>query len=218
MLCIHCKTVQPVADGCQNPQCGAEKHRYFCAECKLWENNPNKDVYHCPHCKLCRVGKGLGIDYFHCHKCNACMSIHRTDHVCVENCMQSNCPICGDDLFTSMREVQFSRCGHTMHRDCLRQYLETNYTCPLCARSLMDMQEFFSQIDAVVESQPMPAPYDTWKSRICCADCDSRSEVPYHFTYHKCTQCKSYNTRVISQKTNDVDDSTSSLSSAVLVR
>jgi len=205
MLCVACDHVQPLAQGCRNPNCDQNDHRYFCSECNLWENNPEKNIYHCPHCRICRVGKGLGQDYFHCMRCNACMSIHRQNHKCVENCMQSNCPICGDDLFTSTQEVQFSKCGHPMHRECLRQYLETNYTCPICSVSLMDMREFFARIDDIIECNPMPEQYDGWTSHIVCADCDTRSYAPYHFMYHKCGSCNSYNTRVLSHSSNDRD-------------
>lgn len=31
-------------------------------------------------------------------------------------------------------------------------------------------------------------------------DCHVRSEVPYHFCYHKCQGCGSYNTRVMSRQ------------------
>lgn len=30
-------------------------------------------------------------------------------------------------------------------------------------------------------------------------DCHARSEVPYHFCYHKCQGCGSYNSRVLAR-------------------
>ena len=86
--------------------------RYFCAVCKFWDDKPGKDIYHCPHCGICRIGtspastshshkhrtlclllpagKGLEIDFFHCFTCGACMSVTMRDHKCIENNLKSN--------------------------------------------------------------------------------------------------------------------------------
>ena len=35
---------------------------------------------------ICRIGEGLGKDFFHCVTCNVCMSIGLQDsHKCIEN-------------------------------------------------------------------------------------------------------------------------------------
>eukprot|EP00903_Cladosiphon_okamuranus_P018703 g17216.t1 len=59
-----------------------------------------------------------------------------------------------------------------------------------------DMTEYFSQMDSMVASQPMPVEYSGWKVKVLCHDCERYSEVPYHFYYLKCGACGSYNTRV----------------------
>ena len=35
-------------------------------KCKLWDDDPHKSIYHCNDCGICRIGKGLGKDFFHC--------------------------------------------------------------------------------------------------------------------------------------------------------
>ena len=80
---------------------------YYCSICHLWENNPNKSIYHCVDCKICRIGKGLGIDFFHCPTCGVCMSLKAKDHKCVERSLESDCPICGEFMFTSRKSVIF---------------------------------------------------------------------------------------------------------------
>eukprot|EP00833_Pecoramyces_ruminatium_P009609 jgi/Orpsp1_1/1183641/evm.model.c7180000086092.1 len=108
MMCMYCSTVQPVNDVCINPNCGKKVARYYCSECKLWDNDPNKNIYHCYDCGICRIGKGLGIDYFHCKTCNVCMSISlKGHHKCIERNLESNCPICGEYMFTSTTTVIF---------------------------------------------------------------------------------------------------------------
>ena len=108
MMCMHCATVQPAAHRCTNPACGLPVSRYYCGECKLWDDDPRKNIYHCYDCGICRIGKGLGQDYFHCKKCNVCMAISlKGKHKCIERNLESDCPICGEYMFTSTTTVIF---------------------------------------------------------------------------------------------------------------
>ena len=45
----------------------------------------------------------------------------------------------------------------------------------------------------------MPPEYANRMSTILCHDCDVKNDVPFHFIYHKCPQCKGYNTRVLAK-------------------
>lgn len=85
-----------------------------------------------------------------------------------------------------------------MHRDCYEQYRTSAYTCPLCKKSMEDMTAHFASLDLWVQASPMPPEFAAWRARILCNDCGEESgEVPYHFLYHKCPACGSYNTRVL---------------------
>lgn len=64
MLCMLCGLPQPAAQWCKG--CGERAAVYFCAVCKLWDNDSAKSIYHCYDCGICRIGKGLGKDFFHC--------------------------------------------------------------------------------------------------------------------------------------------------------
>eukprot|EP00736_Rhodelphis_marinus_P013250 Rmarinus@m.13222 len=206
MLCMHCWVRQPVSPTCRSRFCrGRPMARYYCNVCNLFDDDPDKDIYHCDKCKMCRVGKGLGIDFFHCDTCNACMTIALTDHKCVEHSLESNCPICHDFLFTSTEPVTFMTCGHSMHVSCFHKYIRTNYTCPICCKSLADMSSYFARLDAEVQNQSMPEEYRNVRSNIFCSDCEERSTVPFHFMYHKCPHCGSYNTKLISTEETDSD-------------
>ena len=77
-------------------------------------------MYHCPFCNLCRLGKGLGVDFFHCMKCNCCLGMKLTEHKCREKGLETNCPICCDFLFTSSAAVRALPCGHFMHSVCFQ--------------------------------------------------------------------------------------------------
>jgi hypothetical protein len=79
-----------------------------------------RTVYHCPFCNLCRLGRGLGVDFFHCMTCNCCLGINVVNHKCLEKGLETNCPICCDFLFTSSATVRALPCGHYMHSACFQ--------------------------------------------------------------------------------------------------
>lgn len=64
MLCMLCGHAQPAAHVCR--QCGEQTAHYYCDICKLWDNDTKKSIYHCTDCGICRIGQGLGRDFFHC--------------------------------------------------------------------------------------------------------------------------------------------------------
>ncbi|KAI8048181.1 zinc-ribbon-domain-containing protein [Syncephalis plumigaleata] len=199
MMCMRCKLVQPAAQDCANSDCGVRVARYYCDTCKLWDDNPSRSIYHCDKCGICRLGQGLGHDYFHCEKCNVCMAISlRGKHRCIERNLECDCPICGEYLFTSTSTVIFMRCGHCIHLKCHEQHLRTSYQCPTCWKSLADMTDYFARIDSVLGQQQMPQEYARFVSLVLCNDCERRGYAKFHFLYHKCAHCGSYNTKVLS--------------------
>eukprot|EP00474_Spongospora_subterranea_P011354 CRZ11812.1 hypothetical protein [Spongospora subterranea] len=203
MVCLHCHTAMPVGPSCSNSQCHMfEKPlaHYFCGECKFFDDDPEKDIYHCRYCGLCRRGQGLEVDFRHCQACNACISIHVFDtHTCIERSLESNCPICHEFMFTSVDPVIFMKCGHAMHGDCFKRYTATNYTCPVCLKSIIDTRDHFEMFSAYVESMEIPEEYQGMRAKILCNDCLARTESDFHFYYHKCCECQSFNTNVISK-------------------
>lgn len=51
---------------------------------------------------------------------------------------------------------------------------------------------------SVLTFSSMPLSYKDTTARISCNDCGSKSTVAYHFLGHKCTNCMSYNTVILS--------------------
>jgi uncharacterized CHY-type Zn-finger protein len=64
MLCMLCGCAQRAGEFCV--ECGERSAWYYCGVCKLWDNDANKSIYHCNDCGICRIGRGLGKDFFHC--------------------------------------------------------------------------------------------------------------------------------------------------------
>ena len=97
---------------------------------------------------MCRRGKGLGQDMFHCMACNACMNLSLFKrHKCREQCMDGRCPVCFEDLFTSNHAVRELPCGHFMHSTCFQEHTKYYYTCPVCKKSVGDMRTYFNMLD-----------------------------------------------------------------------
>ncbi|KAG2590902.1 hypothetical protein PVAP13_5NG457100 [Panicum virgatum] len=205
MMCMVCLKIQPVGPICQTPSCnGLSMAKYYCNICKFFDDE--RTVYHCPFCNLCRLGKGLGVDFFHCMKCNCCLGMKLTEHKCREKGLETNCPICCDFLFTSSAAVRALPCGHFMHSACFQAYTCSHYTCPICCKSLGDMAVYFGMLDALLAAEELPEEYRDRCQDILCNDCEKKGRCRFHWLYHKCGSCGSYNTRVI--KTDTADCST----------
>ena len=84
-----------------------------------------RTINHCPFCNLCRVGRGLGVDYFHCMSCNCCLSLRLLKHECKEKCLETSCPVCNEFLFTSTTTVRALSCGHYIHSTCFEANIVT---------------------------------------------------------------------------------------------
>ncbi|XP_020532353.1 zinc finger protein BRUTUS isoform X1 [Jatropha curcas] len=200
MMCMRCLKIQAVGPICTTPACnGLLMAKYYCNICKFFDDE--RRVYHCPFCNLCRVGKGLGIDYFHCMTCNCCLGIKLVNHKCLEKGLETNCPICCDFLFTSSATVRALPCGHYMHSACFQAYTCSHYICPICSKSLGDMAVYFGMLDALLAAEELPEDYRDHCQDILCNDCDRKGTARFHWLYHKCGVCGSYNTRVIKSET-----------------
>ncbi|CAG8494056.1 7423_t:CDS:2, partial [Ambispora gerdemannii] len=196
MMCMYCQNIQTPNQICT--KCQTTLARYYCDICKFWDDDSRKNVYHCASCGLCRVGTGLGKDFFHCDTCNCCLPLRlEKSHKCIERNLERDCPICGEYLFTSVLRSIYLPCGHTMHEACFREYSSNAYQCPICWKSLGNMKTYFERIDAILQTQKMPPEYEHFISIILCNDCEKRSNAKYHFVYHKCGHCGGYNTKVL---------------------
>ena len=192
VVCRSCDTEQPPGPSCS--ECGHNFGTYFCAVCRLYDDDVSKQQFHCDKCGICRVG---GRDnFFHCDTCGACYSIElHNNHKCVPNSMQRNCPICYEFLFDSREAPQVLRCGHTIHRKCLEEYsTHGGYTCPQCRTSVCDMQVAWHLLDQEILCTPMPKEYASKRVAMLCNDCHASGEAPFHTLGLKCQPCGSYNT------------------------
>ena len=114
------------------------------------------------------------------------MSI-QDSHRCIERSTDCDCPICGDYMFTSPQTVVFMPCGHSIHNACYKEHVQTSFKCPLCNRSLVNMEMAFREIDRAIATQPMPPDFAEMRASISCNDCNARSTVPYHWLGLKCS-------------------------------
>uniref|UniRef100_A0A8C0F9S5 Ring finger and CHY zinc finger domain containing 1 n=1 Tax=Bubo bubo TaxID=30461 RepID=A0A8C0F9S5_BUBBB len=131
------------------------------------------------------VGIGPKEDFFHCSKCNLCLSLSlRGKHKCIENVSRQDCPICLEDIHTSRVGAHVLPC----------EWGIAVALCPLCMHSALDMTRYWRQLDDEVAQTPMPTEYQNMMVEILCNDCNARSTVQFHLLGMKCKNCESYNT------------------------
>lgn len=97
-------------------------------------------------------------------------------------------------MFTSPKAVVFMGCGHSIHQRCYDEHMKRSYKCPICNKSLLNMQSQFRQLELAILSQPMPPEFRDTRATVLCNDCSGRSSVAYHWLGLKCAICTSYNT------------------------
>lgn len=106
MACMFCQKIQPAQKHCTN--CHRRMAAYYCDRCKFWDDTPDKDIYHCEGCGICRVGRGPEIDFQHCYACTTCVPVHMyASHQCLEYNSKADCPVCGEYLFTTVKPIMF---------------------------------------------------------------------------------------------------------------
>eukprot|EP00188_Purpureofilum_apyrenoidigerum_P002608 Plantae.Rhodophyta-Purpureofilum_apyrenoidigerum.ctg26721.p1 GENE.Plantae.Rhodophyta-Purpureofilum_apyrenoidigerum.ctg26721~~Plantae.Rhodophyta-Purpureofilum_apyrenoidigerum.ctg26721.p1 ORF type:complete len:442 (-),score=59.09 Plantae.Rhodophyta-Purpureofilum_apyrenoidigerum.ctg26721:123-1406(-) len=187
--CTYCDTRQPVSDSCRN--CKVQFSKYSCLTCKLFDDT--EPVYHCDKCGLCRQGRAE--DNFHCDNCNACISKGSlASHVCVENALRGDCPICKESLYESREKVALIRCGHAIHQHCLAIYQKYGFRCPICFLSMVDLRAHTEAKARASAAEQLPDFLKKKWLRIYCYECQSYSTVRFTF-YPRCTSCKKFNTR-----------------------
>ena len=187
IICTNCKTLQPINQYCE--KCNICMGNYYCDICHLFDDE-DKQQFHCVKCNICRIG---GIEnYTHCDICNICIK-YDINHKCVA-VKDSLCPVCMDDLFTSITPIMQVKCGHYMHTNCFTELIKSTYKCPLCSQSLGDTQLLTSYLDQEIEQTPMPPEYN-YDVQILCNDCHKESEAKFHIFGMKCIHCSGYNTR-----------------------
>lgn len=89
-------------------------------------------------------------------------------------------------MFTSPELVVFLRCGHPIHHKCHEEYSKISYRCPICSKSIINMEARFRNLDHTIESQPMPPEFRDTKAFVHCNDCGAKSAVQYHWLGLKC--------------------------------
>ncbi|VDI18316.1 RING finger and CHY zinc finger domain-containing protein 1 [Mytilus galloprovincialis] len=181
VVCAKCEEVQEKHEKCT--KCDIVFGKYFCSFCSLFDDEDKKQ-FHCQGCGLCRVGGRE--NFFHCETCDMCLALDLKDqHKCIVKSSRSNCAVCLEDLHTSRIEAHIPQCGHLIH---------SNYACPICGESMLNMKEIWENLDEEVANCQMPDEYKDYHIQILCRDCHKESNVVFHVLGSKCSECGSYNT------------------------
>ena len=192
VVCNMCDHRQPVSQTCCNDDCGIEFAAYFCAVCNFFDDRIERNYYHCEKCGFCRV-KGDN-DYVHCDTCGTCVVASR-EHVCRADRFHTDCPVCLENLFHSIKPVNVLPCGHPIHSHCLLECFQQNRTtCPMCRKTMLppdNLKHYNEGLDALIDAYPIQ---EELAFAISCNDCGFSGEVKFHPYGMKCAQCGGYNT------------------------
>jgi len=198
--CLDCQTEQEPSPSCTN--CKISFARYYCDICKFWDDKPDKEIFHCEKCGICRTGTTSIVT--HCDTCGACyMNEVFAKHKCKEGIYDSDCPVCLENLFNSIKPAApLERCGHPIHYDCLRSLYKKSDRprCPICRKMLFEETEEYlkavqEQIDNTKDN--LPVELKDKKVNIMCCECLAKTSGPFHFFGLKCSNCGSFNTDII---------------------
>jgi len=164
--CKECHTGQPPSNQCI--KCTVKFNQSYCLKCYIWTNN---EIYHCEDCGFCRIKEAQYPNPFHCQPCGACFNTP-VGHTCIKyRFCEQICYFCHEYLHNSQKKCVVMKCEHLAHLECSMQSFQSgNYRCPLCRKSIQNMDAYWEQIDESIEEQPMPL-FD-----ICAG---GRFETPY---------------------------------------
>jgi RING finger/CHY zinc finger protein 1 len=199
IICKICNLRQPKSNKCISEECDTIFGTYYCETCCLYDEfGHEKNIFHCQKCGICRLGPKE--NYFHCDNCNTCLGISLKDsHVC-NNIGDEMCPVCSEDLHSSVNPFTKMKCGHWIHSNCLNSMIqEQKYTCPFCYKLFIDAQGYNTFMDSVISNVVMPDEYKDKMVDIICNECLTTSNVSFNFYGHKCLneECNSYNTKLV---------------------
>ena len=64
--------------------------------------------------------------------------------------------------------------------------MKATYRCPICSRSIANMERQFLDLKREIQLQPMPEEFRDTKASIYCNDCTAKTEVKYHWLGLEC--------------------------------
>jgi RING finger/CHY zinc finger protein 1 len=198
ICCKKCGEIQDFSQTCK--KCNFIFGDYICYICKFIDNTNKTNYYHCYKCGICR--RGNREDYKHCDVCNGCFpeshfNEKNKKNKCSENKLNNNCPICLEDLFTSIINPTQLNCGHMIHITCLQNLTKTSEKCPLCQKTIYENKFKKIFLKFTINQTQMPDEYKDIKKNIYCNDCEKTSNINWHVVAMFCPHCDSYNTKEI---------------------
>lgn len=187
--CGKCNNIQNMSNVCHN--CNHKFSEYYCEKCKFLSK---KEITHCDKCNKCYISNGKEMK--HCDTCKRCFTITNYEkHNCYMN-ENDICQICQDGFKSINDSYYILDCNHKIHKSCMHDYKKFCYknkkiwNCSICRKSI-NKDKDTKRIENVIGDD-----YENTdrKSNIMCYDCYGESAVIYHYKYHKCNLCNSYNT------------------------
>ncbi|KAG6752916.1 hypothetical protein POTOM_042957 [Populus tomentosa] len=172
MMCMRCLKVQPVGQICATPTCnGLSMAKYYCNICKFFDDERHilaVTILVQYAANPWEIWR-KGLDRFF-------LSLRKPSSLLEQKFAVR---------INSLLNNKIS--SYEMHEASLCYY--NNYCKPT--------QVYFGMLDALLAAEELPEEYRDRCQDILCNDCDQKGSAQFHWLYHKCGLCGSYNTRVI---------------------
>jgi RING finger and CHY zinc finger domain-containing protein 1 len=193
VMCKECLTLQNINKNCVN--CNICMGEYFCEKCRFYDNNKNQLYFHCDDCGICRRGEKE--KFFHCKLCDMCFNL---GHICnnkKKNIKDAQCPICFEDINTSIEQSFQLICGHMMHICCYEKYNLTSDKCPICSKNTHKNEEKDNLLKILKTILPQQKELSEMEINILCNECEKKNKIKFHYIGLECPDCNSFNTKQI---------------------
>ncbi|KAK6148496.1 hypothetical protein DH2020_019408 [Rehmannia glutinosa] len=167
--------------------------------------DPLKLTFGCEHYKRnCKLLAPCCNKLYTCIRCHDDLTDHTVDRKAITKMMCMKC-LCAMQLANDNQKGKYTialtaTCAELERGWALitsTDYTFSHYICPVCSKSLGDMQVYFGMLDALLAEEKIPEEYAGQTQVILCNDCEKRGTASFHWLYHKCPHCGSYNTRLL---------------------
>ena len=165
----------------------------------IWRYGNQKKAFHWDGWRIWRVGGEE--NFFHCSVWNMWNPIStQSSHQWAD--FSQNWWVCLEGFYHIKDTSMVLNCKHVVHSKCFSSYIKTNYTCPICKKSMLS-KTVSNHINASIQQQvnlTQMGELGEKDVQILCNECGLKSNAKFHIVAIKWSKCESFNTTMIKKE------------------
>ena len=131
------------------------------------------------------------------------------NHPCVVNNLQQPCPVCGEVLFDSVKQLAILACGHALHQDCQDSLSKLDFPgCLICQRTQAECDLTRRLVEGAASKLAHMGAQNAVRASaqdgcsaasdccrvhaVFCVFCRKRTNTAAHVFGRKCIECGSF--------------------------